>query len=306
MLCAGANAMSICRTIGRVCGTRAALAGAVTAVISAAAPADEACAPALVTEASVAAIADERTLVLADGQAVRLAGLVAMADAVAPEELVERLERRARAALRDLALGHAVTLRAGDAAPPADRHGRIAGQLFVADGEGAVWIQAALVEAGLARVTPLGGSACAAALLAREAAARGAGRGLWKEWHYSVRDAVPPGPLYRFANTFQIVEGTVFAVEETGARTYVNFEEDWRNDFTVSIPAGDVDAFAGTPADPARLAGRRIRVRGWIALRGGPMLEATRPTQIEVLSGHAPETENARPHMSRPGVEKIK
>jgi hypothetical protein len=31
------------------------------------------------------------------------------------------------------------------------------------------------------------------------------------------------------------------------------------------------------------LAGRRIRVRGWMERRGGPIVEATAPGQIEVL-----------------------
>jgi hypothetical protein len=41
--------------------------------------------------------------------------------------------------------------------------------------------------------------------------------------------------------------------------------------------------FRGAGVDPAGLDGRRIRVRGWLRSRNGPMIEATHPEQIELL-----------------------
>jgi hypothetical protein len=37
--------------------------------------------------------------------------------------------------------------------------------------------------------------------------------------------------------------------------------------------------------DPKGLAGRRIEVRGWVEARGGPVIEAARPDQIELVEG---------------------
>jgi hypothetical protein len=40
--------------------------------------------------------------------------------------------------------------------------------------------------------------------------------------------------------------------------------------------------FTAAGLEPAKLAGRRIRVRGFIERRGGPRIEASRPEQIEL------------------------
>jgi micrococcal nuclease len=40
-------------------------------------------------------------------------------------------------------------------------------------------------------------------------------------------------------------------------------------------------AFGAAGVDPKKLEGRRIRVRGWIEQRGGPIINAETPEQIE-------------------------
>lgn len=67
-------------------------------------------------------------------------------------------------------------------------------------------------------------------------------------------------------------------------RTFLNYGEDWRSDFTVSIPARDWTRFADAGIVPADYQGRRIRVRGWLKSRNGPMIDITHPEQIEVLT----------------------
>ena len=65
---------------------------------------------------------------------------------------------------------------------------------------------------------------------------------------------------------------------------YLNFAGDWRSDFTISIARKDAAAFAAAGLDPPALAGKHVRVRGWLAWRNGPMIEATHPDQIELLA----------------------
>jgi micrococcal nuclease len=77
----------------------------------------------------------------------------------------------------------------------------------------------------------------------------------------------------------------VFDVGEGGGRFCLNFTRDWRRDFTVSIARKDARAFAAAGLDPKTLEGKRLRVRGWLAWRGGPSIEATHPEQIELLTG---------------------
>jgi hypothetical protein len=61
---------------------------------------------------------------------------------------------------------------------------------------------------------------------------------------------------------------------------------------------------SATPmVDLKSLAGRRLRARGFLAWRGGPMIEATHPEQIELLPASLPE-ENATPpeRQARPAI----
>jgi hypothetical protein len=79
------------------------------------------------------------------------------------------------------------------------------------------------------------------------------------------------------------VEGRVVAVGQGGGNTYLNFAEDWRSDFTILLDRQAQRLFAEAGVDPAVYEGRRVRVRGWLKSRNGPMIEATHPEQIEIL-----------------------
>jgi hypothetical protein len=72
-------------------------------------------------------------------------------------------------------------------------------------------------------------------------------------------------------------------VGEGGGRLYLNFTPDWRSDFTISVERKAVGAFAAAGIDLKTVAGARLRVRGFLAWRNGPMIEASHPEQIELL-----------------------
>jgi micrococcal nuclease len=95
-----------------------------------------------------------------------------------------------------------------------------------------------------------------------------------------VRD---PDDLDDAEDTFQVVEGVVVEAATVRGRIYLNFGRDYRTDFTVVIDEDDLDAFEDAGLAPETLAGRRIRVRGWIDMYNGPMIAVTHPEQIEVL-----------------------
>jgi hypothetical protein len=71
----------------------------------------------------------------------------------------------------------------------------------------------------------------------------------------------------------------VAAVGGGAARTYLNFGQDWHTDFTVEIERKDKAAFASAGIDLGALAAKRIRVRGWIEWRNGPMIRASHPSR---------------------------
>jgi len=229
----------------------------------------------------VTAVLDGDTLELEDGRRVRLAGI----DAAKPprnanpaDGRVWPLAEAATAALADLALGRRVVLH-GPA--PVDRHGRLLANLVREDG---LWLQSALLVRGLARVhTRPDARAYAAELLAGEEAARNAGRGLWRSRVYAVRDAADADGLSRDRDSFQLVDGVVLAVSKGSGEAWLDFGTDWRSDVTVHIGRAAMREVTRAGIDPLSYEGRRVRVRGWITLRNGPMIEITHPEQIERL-----------------------
>ena len=195
-------------------------------------------------------------------------------------------EAEARAGLTRLVSGAAVELRFDERRE--DRHGHLLAQVTVIRGDDRIWLQDDLVARGLIRVFSLADArACVAALLARDDEARRARRGLWRSWAYRVEDADDVKRLGRLTHSYQLVEGTVHAVGEGRKLIYVNFAQDWRKDFTITIARKDLAAFEAAGLDLARLPGNRVRVRGIVEWWNGPMIAATHPEQIEVL-GPAP------------------
>lgn len=237
---------------------------------------------------------DGETLILEDGREMKLIG----AKSVPPFRSREGDDRRrgredserrasladtARDALDAMVAGQTVELRYGGAR--ADRHGRVLAQAYVTrDGE-RIWLQGAMIGLGHARAYSFADNqACVAALLAREAGARERRLGLWASRSFRIRQADEIDDLLRARQSFQIVEGTVLDVGRGRGRLYLNFGQDWRSDFTVSIPTRQAKRFAKAGIDPASMKGARIRVRGWIEPRNGPAIEVTHPAEIEILA----------------------
>jgi Staphylococcal nuclease homologue len=165
-----------------------------------------------------------------------------------------------------------------------DRYGRLAAQIFIIEDGAERWFQADLVRAGRAQVgTRIGEAACARALFAAEHSARNAKLGLWADPYYVMNKAEDPVEILRQRGRFALVEGKVLSVRESGGTIYVNFGRRWSEDFTVTIARRNERAFSTAGLEPKKLAGRRVRIRGWIEERGGPWVDAARPEQIEVL-----------------------
>jgi len=156
-----------------------------------------------------------------------------------------------------------------------DRHQRLSAQWVTAG----VWLQGDMVDRGLARVHPTPETrAVTPALLEREDRARTNQRGLWRLDVYAVR---PPDALDPTVGTFQIVEGPVVSVARVGRTVYLNFGGDWRTDFTVSLDPRVQALLRAQGRDPLAWRGQRVRVRGWIAARNGPMMALTHPECLE-------------------------
>ena len=228
-------------------------------------------------QATVVEIIDGDTVVLDDGQELRLVGIQAPKLPLGrPGFQAWPMADEARQALADLALGQRITL--ASAGTRSDRHSRI---LAHAERDDGLWLQGAMLVRGLARVYTFPDNRVAATeMLALERQAREARVGIWAHPYYGVLDpAETPSHIDRFV----IVEATVAATDRVRGRIYLNFGPDWREDFTVSIAPEDADLFDDAGIDPLLWAGRQVRVRGWLYFRNGPMIDLTHPEQIEVI-----------------------
>jgi endonuclease YncB( thermonuclease family) len=216
--------------------------------------------------ATVAGVRDGRTLLLADGRQLRLAAI----------EAVET----GRITLDTFAVGK--TLRLEKLGPETDRYGRVLAIAYLDDARES--LQQALLARGQARVAArIGDRSCAELLLKTEGAARAAKRGIWADPNFAPLPSHDITRITTLRGQFALVEGKVLSVRESGATIYVNFGQRWTQDFAVTILKRHRRDFAAAGIDPKELEGRRIRVRGWVEQRRGPMMEASAPEQIEVV-----------------------
>ncbi|PZA11591.1 thermonuclease family protein [Rhodopseudomonas palustris] len=222
-------------------------------------------------EGVVAAVIDPRTLRLADGAEVRLAGI---------EPAGERSDAGV-ALLVALTVGRRVVLHGVDDVP--DRYGRQSA--FVVIEPEAALVQRRLLTEGRALVgidrVP---ADCRKELLAVEAAARAAASGIWVEWGV-IKNAANSGDMVSRIGRFTLVEGRVVSVREVGSTVYLNFSGRWTRGFAVTISRRVAAAIETAGLSLKSLTGQRIRVRGWVENRAGPGIVLRDVAQVERAGG---------------------
>jgi hypothetical protein len=146
---------------------------------------------------------------------------------------------------------------------------------------GGASVQSALLRAGEVRVAPDPASTlCSKEFLESEDEARAQHAGHWRDGLFALRT---PEQLNNRTGTFQIVEGTVQTATLVKGRAYINFGADYRKDFTVTVSPQDMKLFRQARFDVRKLAGQRVRVRGWVELYNGPEMEIANPAAIQRL-----------------------
>jgi hypothetical protein len=144
-----------------------------------------------------------------------------------------------------------------------------------------------LLAEGAALVLPeTADTTCSALLLAAEAEARGAKRGIWNS-PTVIKNAESPDDILAGIGRLTVVGGKVLSVRQAGTTTYLNFGRNFTRDFAVTIsrrmmPAVESAGVALKSLENRR--NRRIRVRGWVEARPGPRIEVHQAGQIEVLN----------------------
>jgi endonuclease YncB( thermonuclease family) len=249
--------------------------GATLMLAAAVGPADAAgCAFEPQGDGRVATVIDTRSFRLQDGREVRLAGIEPVpADTPAANR---------PPALAAILTDREVRLRGDDDTP--DRYGRQPAFVFLVPSE--TLVQAELLARGEALVAAtVTDKECAGVLMAAEAAARQARRGIWSS-PAAIKSTESPGDILTGIGRFTVVEGKVLSVRQAGATTYLNFGRNWTRDFAVTISRRVLPVFEVAGIVPKSLENRRIRVRGFVEARGGPRIEVLRAEQIELLGGN--------------------
>ena len=220
---------------------------------------------------AVGGVLDFRTLALADGRIVRLLGINLPGAPSSP------ILDTAKEALAQLVLGR--TVRMWFAGTHIDRYGRLLVHAYDDQGR---WVQGSLLAQGLVRVESAAENrGSILAMQEIEDVARAASLGVWSDPHYSVRSV---DDIAQYLNRYEILEGRVRAADVVDGRVYLNFGPDWRTDFTVSVAPGDARTFRREGINLLTFAGQRVRVRGWVRVLNGPMMDVTHPEQIQLLS----------------------
>jgi endonuclease YncB( thermonuclease family) len=232
--------------------------------------------PVEIAGARVVRVERNGVLVLSDGRAVELEGI--RMPLSQPGQAGDKVGAEALSALRDLTAQGIVTFTA--VPPKEDRYDRVRAQGFAGD----VWLQAALLERGLARVAlaPDRGE-CAAELRAAEARGRGGKAGVWTASAASPYRVRRPQDMRGTTGTFQVVEGWVTNVGQASGRTFIDFGDDWQRGFSATIAPEDRRRFRDV--DLPRLIARHVRIRGMVQdYRGRPEIALSNPAQIEILN----------------------
>jgi hypothetical protein len=198
----------------------------------------------------VSAVIDARSFHLEDGRDVRLAGIVPV--------FPEKPGAGRTQALAAMLAGRDVRLDGEDDAP--DRYGRQAAFVWRLPDE--TLVQRELLAQGEAiAAADVSDKDCAATLLAAEAAAREAKRGIWAD-PAAIKNTESPGDILTAIGRFALVEGKVLSVRQAGTTTYLNFGRNWTRDFAVTIPRRALANLAAAGFVLKSLENKRIRVRG--------------------------------------------
>lgn len=229
-------------------------------------------------------VVDGDTVILSSGKQVRMVGTQAPKLALNRKNFIDwPMADIAKQELETIALGRTAKLKYGGR--KIDRHHRILAHLFVKNDAGEeVWLQEYMLKTGLARTYSFKDNrSCITQLLTAEATARSALKNIWGHEYYQIIDATDLKRLNEKHGTYQVIEGELRKFEHLYGQLYFNFGANYRTDFTINVGKANRMAFAQTGIDFKSLIGKKIRVRGWLEKRGGPMIEATHPEQIEFL-----------------------
>lgn len=159
-----------------------------------------------------------------------------------------------------------------------NRYGDLHGQIILSDGQ---WLQEQLIARGygLWSGAPDYPPALRDRLVRAEKGAAIEKIGMWRD--FKIINANQPARQY-WNGQFIIAKGVVRDVYRGVSATYLNFGDDWRDDFTIAIPSRSRKKFERGDWMLTDLRNRSVTVRGRVRFYNGPYLELDFPEQLEI------------------------
>ncbi|MHA1539894.1 MAG: hypothetical protein ACTSXQ_05415 [Alphaproteobacteria bacterium] len=106
-------------------------------------------------------------------------------------------------------------------------------------------------------------------------------KGIWSK--EGGRKLLSPETVEKNLYSFQVLEGVVMQTAKRKDFLYLNFGPDWRTDFTVGVPKKVLKKFKKQKIDLENLAGKKIRVRGFIESYYGTFIRVDKVAQLTVF-----------------------
>ncbi len=178
-------------------------------------------------------------------------------------------------------VGNSITIYGQD--QKADRYGVIHIQAFQ-DAQ-KKWLQGAFLRNGKALLNGSSeniSSRCLATMRKAEHQAIASKVGLWSQKE-AILTANQIDQLTNRIGFFSIIEGKVLSVGNRKRRLYLNFGQNWSQDFTLSVVKKGKGAFKGSLDLLTGLKGKTVRVRGVLEQRQGPLIRLFDEAQIEII-----------------------
>lgn len=225
-------------------------------------------------QSRVIEVVDGDTVILSNDISVRLVGLQAPKIALGRKNFKEwPLGYEAKQVLSDIILNKDVMLYYGGR--EMDRYGRVLAHLFLTDG---TWVQGEMLKRGMARVYSFADNrSLVEDMYEIEKEALNNKRGIWNFDFYEIKPEQSSG---KHTNSFQIISGKIVDVATVRNRTYLNFGEDYKTDFTIVVPNKVKSMFNKLDINLTDLEGKNIIVRGWLKFYNGPSIDLSHPEQM--------------------------
>lgn len=216
-------------------------------------------------------ITKENNVILTNGQRLTLAN-IKVAHGINKQELNHSLK------------GKKITY--FSSGPKTDRHNRFISHIFTNHNDQQKWLQADLISRGLATVYATAhNKRCFTTLLGMEQKARKEKQGEWKnDKSLRLYEATDVETLNQHPQgNFVIVKGQIHSIGRSSNNTYINFDKNWRSDFTIVIASRLLKRKTLSWPHLKALVGKQVIARGWLDHWNGPMIRIEIPEMLQVI-----------------------